>query len=218
MRTGIVLEDHPGARKWLLEALEEAIPGIQATAWPDLGSARARLSLLTASGNPPDIALVDLSLPDGNGIDFLRDLREQHSHCISIVVTIHDDHRHVLPALRAGAEGYLLKQQERHELVDRLKRILDGEPPLSPSIARKVLETFYQAPVSETDSSALLTSREREVLQLLAKGLTLIDVARMLEITRHTVAGYVKNIYRKLEVSSRAEATLEAIRMGLIDP
>lgn len=211
----LILEDHAGAQAWLREVLGWVFPEINVSMADSLSVARARLAHMIAAELSPDIALVDLSLPDGTGIDLIRDLRETAPDCLCIVVTIHDDDRHVFPALRAGATGYLLKQQSKADLARRLRGIVDGEPPLSPSIAKRILSTF--APVRE-EGYTELTPREREVLALIAKGFTLAKAGAALEISRHTTAGYVKNIYRKLEVSSRAEATREAVRMGLIEP
>lgn len=215
MKLAFIVEDHEGAHTWLRRVLTDVFPGISVTAAATLGEARGNFAHLTSTGLTPDIALVDLSLPDGSGVDFIRELRAAVPDCLCVVVTIHDDDRHVFPALRAGAHGYLLKQQPRDELARRLKGIVDGEPPLSPSVARRVLATF--APV-QPDDHARMTAREEEVLELIAKGFTLTKVGDALGITRHTTAGYVKNIYRKLEVSSRAEAAREAIQLGMVDP
>ena len=214
MKLGFILEDHAGAQDWLRDVLKEVFPEISVTVANRLTEARDKLSHLQQADLEPDIALIDLSLPDGNGIDFIRDLREAVPECLCIVITIHDDDRHVFPALRAGARGYLLKQQSQSELARRLAGIIDDEPPLSPSVARRVLATF--AP-PDTTAQPDLTPREQEVLELIARGFTLAEVGQALGITRHTTAGYVKTVYRKLEVSSRAEATREAMRMGMID-
>ncbi len=213
MQTALILEDHAGARDWLSAVVKEAFPGIKVLLAPNLTEAREKLGHLLAAGLPPNIALVDLSLPDGNGLDFIRDMRETAPDCPCVVVTIHDDDRHVFPALRAGARGYLLKQQSQSELARRLKGIVGGEPPLSPSIAQRVLSRFTQ---TETSNRPALTAREEEVLGLIAKGFTILQAGEALGISRHTTAGYVKSIYSKLEVSTRAEVTQEALRMGLI--
>lgn len=214
MKLGFLLEDHAGAQDWLKGVLADVFPGISVTVSGRLTEAREKLSHMLQADFSPDIALIDLSLPDGSGIDFIRDLREQAPECLCIVVTIHDDDRHVFPALRAGARGYLLKQQPQAELARRLSGLIEDEPPLSPSVARRVLATFSPP---GTSSRPNLTPREQEVLELISKGFTLAQVGDALGITRHTTAGYVKSVYRKLEVSSRAEATREAMRMGIID-
>ncbi|WP_240687529.1 response regulator transcription factor [Alcanivorax sp. 24] len=210
---GLILEDHDGAQRWLRQVLLDVFPGMTVSTATGLSFANEKLKHLRAAGITLDLALVDLSLPDGTGIDFIRELRRKEPDCLSVVITIHDDDRHVFQALKAGASGYLLKQQSKQELAGRLSGIVNGEPPLSPAIAHRVLATFSQDEEEQCDP---MTPREKEVLRLIAKGFTLSKVAETLGVSRHTIAGHVKNIYRKLEVSSRAEATQQAIRLGVI--
>jgi len=211
-KSGLVVEDLPEARAWLVDALAHAFPGIEiAEAW-DLASGRE-----ACGQQVPEIALIDLGLPDGSGTDLIAELRAAEQDVLTVVTTIFDDDRHLFGALRAGAEGYVLKDQSRDDLVEMLAGIHAGRPPLSPSIARKLLSVFQdEVAEDETAAETVLTQREREVLTLIAKGYTVARVAEMLGITRNTAAGYVKVIYRKLNISSRAEATLEATRQGLI--
>jgi DNA-binding NarL/FixJ family response regulator len=137
----------------------------------------------------------------------------------SVVVTIHDDDEHLFPALQAGAFGYILKEQARELITEQLQRISQGEPPLSPSIARRVMAYFSAKAKPQSQANAMpsvnLTDRESEVLLRVAKGYTLPEIGVQLGLSRHTIADYVKQIYRKLNVSSRAEAALEAQRLGL---
>jgi DNA-binding NarL/FixJ family response regulator len=154
----------------------------------------------------------------------VRALRRLQPQCLPVVVTIYDDDEHLFPALQAGAFGYLLKEQPREALAAQLLRITGGEPPLAPSIARRVLSYFGQnravpapePPPADGAPEARLTAQELVVLQRVAKGFTLPEIAQQLGLSRHTIADHVKNIYRKLDVSSRAEATLEAARRGLV--
>lgn len=213
MKIGLILEDHDGAQRWLRQVLLDVFPAMTVSTAMGLSAANEKLEHLSAAGITLDLALVDLSLPDGTGIDFIRALRRREPDCLSVVITIHDDDRHVFRALRAGASGYLLKQQSQQELAGRLSGIVNGEPPLSPAIAHRVLATFSQSQEEQWDP---MTPREQEVLKLIAKGFTLSKVAESLNVSRHTIAGHVKNIYRKLEISSRAEATQQAIRLGMI--
>lgn len=210
--SGLVVEDLPEARAWLVDALVHAFPGIEVREAGDLASARRACREAV-----PAIALVDLGLPDGSGTDLIAELRAADRDVLTVVTTIFDDDRHLFGDLRAGAEGYVLKDQSRDDLVDMLAGIHAGRPPLSPSIARKLLSVFQdEREADQVPPEATLTQREREVLMLIAKGYTVARVAEMLGITRNTAAGYVKVIYRKLNISSRAEATLEATRQGLI--
>lgn len=210
MRHGLVLEDLPDSRAWLVEVMRQAFPDIDVHEAGTLAEARAAVA-----AQRPDIALIDLNLPDGFGVSLIGELNQMSPDIFTVVATIYDDDQHVFPALRAGAHGYLLKEQSQELLANLLKGIVSGEPPLSPSIARKMLRFFSPTP-SETQMVAL-TPREQEVLRLIAKGYKLAEVARILEISRHTVADYVKNLYRKLNITTRAEATLEATRRGIVD-
>ena len=158
----------------------------------------------------------------GIGVNVVTKLRDTQPEAQSVVVTIHDDDEHLFPALQAGAFGYILKEQPRELITEQLQRISQGEPPLSPSIARRVMAYFAakSKPQPMSASSAAvphvsLTDRETEVLLRVAKGYTLPEIGQQLTLSRHTIADYVKQIYRKLNVSSRAEAALEAQRMGL---
>jgi DNA-binding NarL/FixJ family response regulator len=166
-----------------------------------------------------DLALIDLGLPDGSGVDVVAKLRDIQPDAQSVVVTIHDDDEHLFPALQAGAYGYILKEQARELIAEQLQRISSGEPPLSPSIARRVMAYFSAKAKPQATANAMpnvnLTDRESEVLLRVAKGYTLPEIGVQLGLSRHTIADYVKQIYRKLNVSSRAEAALEAQRLGL---
>jgi DNA-binding NarL/FixJ family response regulator len=168
-------------------------------------------------GHRFDLALVDLGLPDGSGVTVVERLRELQPEAYTVVVTIHDDDEHLFPALQAGAYGYILKEQARQQIEEQLLRLSQGEPPLSPSIARRVIRHFKEAPLRTPAllPKVLLTERETDVLLRVAKGFTLPEIAVQLGLSRHTIADYVKQIYRKLNISSRAEAALEAQRLGI---
>jgi len=209
MNKVLVLEDHLETREWLRALVTEAFPSAEVAGAANLEQAR-RL----AAEQSFDLALVDISLPDGNGIDFVAEMHERSPATYCVMSTIHDDDRHLFPALQAGARGYLLKEQPRERLLAQLKGILTGEPPLSPAIARRVLEHFQRERPLPPDSE--LSDREREVLALIAKGYNRAEVAQMLGITTNTAAGYLKNVYRKLNISTRAEAALAAARRGLV--
>lgn len=209
MRTGFILEDLPESQAWLSQALTESFPGIAIATAYSLREGRTRL----AEGPMPDIALIDLGLPDGSGVEMIEYIQRLSPTTLCIVASIYDDDSHVFPALRAGAMGYLLKDQPVAAIVAALQGIASGQPPLSPAIARRML-AFFQPAQSLPDPS--LTERETEVLRLISKGMTQAETARLLSISQHTVAGYVKELYRKLNVSSRAEAALLARDMGLV--
>ena len=211
----LLLEDLPEIRAWLSSLVMQVFPDAQIAE-----AARVHDALGLVSAIKFDLALVDLGLPDGSGVDVVSALREHQPETQSVVVTIHDDDEHLFPALQAGAFGYILKEQPRELIIEQLQRISQGEPPLSPSIARRVM-AYFAAKSKPQPASAVtmpivsLTDRETEVLLRVAKGYTLPEIGVQLTLSRHTIADYVKQIYRKLNVSSRAEAALEAQRMGL---
>jgi DNA-binding NarL/FixJ family response regulator len=213
MKTILLLEDLPEIRAWLKTLVLQSFPDGQISE-----AARVHDALELVSAIKFDLALVDLGLPDGSGVDVVEKLRETQPECQSVVVTIHDDDEHLFPALQAGAFGYILKEQSREAITEQLQRMSQGEPPLSPSIARRVIAYFAsQAKPQQPDlmPHVSLTERESEVLLRVAKGFTLPEIGVQLGLSRHTIADYVKQIYRKLNVSSRAEAALEAQRLGL---
>ncbi|WP_269714985.1 response regulator [Caulobacter sp. NIBR2454] len=208
---GLVVEDHASTREWLVGALYQAFD-IEVVAVDDLRGARESLQR-----REPDLALVDIGLPDGSGIDLVGQMARTQPHTISIVTTIFDDDTNLFDAIAAGAQGYLLKDQDTPAFVEALRRIERGEPPLSPSIARRMLEHFRRAePAAPPSDMEPLTPRETEVLALLGRGLRVSEAAHVLGISDHTVAGYVKTVYRKLNIASRAEVALEAARRGLV--
>jgi DNA-binding NarL/FixJ family response regulator len=212
MNTILLLEDLPEIRSWLKSLVTQVFPHAHI-----VECARVHDALAQVTAQKFQLALIDLGLPDGSGVDVVSALRESQPEAQSVIVTIHDDDEHLFPALQAGAYGYILKEQSRELITEQLQRISQGEPPLSPSIARKVIAYF--AAQAKPQANALphvsLTERESEVLLRVAKGFTLPEIGVQLGLSRHTIADYVKQIYRKLNVSSRAEAALEAQRLGL---
>lgn len=219
MQSALIVEDLPDIRAWLAGVAQAAFPGLAIEA-----VGRCDQAVAAVQSASYDLALVDLGLPDGNGTDVVRALQRVQPKCLPVVVTIYDDDDHLFPALQAGAFGYLLKEQPQEALVAQLLRMTQGEPPLSPPIARRVLAYFASEAgrraslVRQLEDQVRLTDRETEVLQRVAKGFTLPEIAQQFGLSRHTVADYIKQVYRKLNVSSRAEAALEAARRGLVAP
>ena len=213
MKTILLLEDLPEIRAWLRKLVLQVFPGAAISE-----SARVHDAVELVKSTKFDLALVDLGLPDGSGVAVVTRLRDTQPETQSVVVTIHDDDEHLFPALQAGAFGYILKEQAGELIVEQLQRIAQGEPPLSPSIARRVMAYFTEKAKPQAANPmphVSLTDRESEVLLRVAKGYTLPEIGVQLGLSRHTIADYVKQIYRKLNVSSRAEAALEAQRLGL---
>lgn len=216
MSNCLIVEDHEECRLWVGELVREVFPEMGILHADCVVSARATLSRY-----PVVMALVDIGLPDGSGVELVRHMRENAPHIDVTVMTLFDDDEHLFDALRAGAQGYLLKSQPQAQLLAQLNAMKEGVPPMAPSIARRVL-AHLNAPRAETpaplaDSVALpaLTEREREVLQGIVRGETVKQLSARLGIAPCTAAGYVRNIYGKLEVSNRAEVVARAMRAGV---
>ena len=160
-----------------------------------------------------EVALVDMNLPDNPGHVFLEHLRQNRPEVAAIAFTQFDDTELVFAALRAGARGYLLKDTSRERLLGAIQEAIDGGGPMTPAIARKVVASFSLQPTGNADYG--LTPREHEVLKLLVEGSSYEHVAGRLSVSVGTVQTYVKSVYRKLHVSSKAEATALALRKGL---
>lgn len=205
----LLIEDFEEIRLWLAGLLREAFGEVSITESATVAQAFSYLNIRTY-----DLIVIDLNLPDGTGVDILQRIKAQGSTAHCIVATAYDDDAHLLPALHAGADGYLLKDQPGEQLIRDLIGILNGAPPLSPPIARRIMRLAKQEPVVAL--TVPLSVREEEVLTYIAKGLNRGEVAKVLNVSSHTVTSHVRSIYSKLDISSRAEATVEAIRRGLI--
>lgn len=210
IRNILIVEDIADVAQWL----HMQVTALLTTAHIDHAHNLASAADILSSQHY-DLALVDLGLPDGEGSSFIRPFKAANPHALCIVTTIFDDADHLLTSLRAGADGYLLKDDTEAEFASQLAGILDGRPPLSASIARCLLQQFHP---SEDELEAKLTLRETDMLTLTAKGLSVKHAAERLGISYHTAAGYLKEVYRKLQVNTRAEATIKAINLGLVNP
>ncbi len=170
--------------------------------------------------NELDVLLTDLGLPDGNGKQLIEQTRAQHAEAEIMVISRFGDENSVVEAIKAGASGYLLKDESADHIAAAISQLLQGGSPISPAIARYILDFFQSGEVAESQSStttatdALLTPKEKMVLQYISRGYSNKEIARSLEISPHTVASHIKHIYRKLEVNSRNEAVFEGWRMG----
>lgn len=206
----IIVEDHFAAREMLSDSIRKLDKNIQCLLASNLAEARSCIE-----SHSIDLALLDINLPDGNGIDFIAELKRAHPACYIVMSTVYDNDETLFNALRQGADGYLLKQDPDEIILAALEGILAGNPPLSPSIAQRMVEFFH---LGSAQNKQHLTERESEVLVLLANGYHRKEISQTLAIAPSTVAGYIKQIYVKLEVNSCAEATLKAVSMGLVSP
>lgn len=164
---------------------------------------------------PMDVLLVDLGLPDGSGIDVIQAAHTTRPACSIMVCTVFGDESHVMRSLEAGAVGYLLKDGSPHSMLAEIRSLHHGGSPISPLIARQILTRFVPAPHNKLRTA--LSPREQEVLRFITKGFTAEEIAPLMGVTRHTVLTFVRRIYSKLEVNSKAEAIFEARQQGLLD-
>jgi DNA-binding NarL/FixJ family response regulator len=176
----------------------------------------------------PDVLLVDLGLPDGDGTDLIHDVFRRGYDTDVMVITVFGDEKHVIRAIEAGATGYILKDGSNNYIAQSILQLKEGGSPISAPIARYLLNRFRgseQIKKAEVDSKVdnknidlpHLTKREKEVLSQLSRGFNFIEIAKNLDISPHTVTSHVKHIYRKLAVRSRSEAVFEAMQLGLIE-
>jgi NarL family two-component system response regulator LiaR len=164
----------------------------------------------------PDVALIDIAMPKLDGIETTKGIKDICPSVVVLVLSAYDDDQFVFSVLEAGAAGYLLKSVRSHELVEAVRAVYAGESVLHPSIARKVVNRFARPAVVEAEPLETLSERELEVLKLASKGLSNKDIAEELYISIRTVQGHLGNIFDKLQVSSRTEAVVHALKGGWI--
>ncbi len=210
----VIVEDNDITRDMLTDKVN-ACEGFEVMAsFADYTSASANLEKFT-----PDVLLVDLDLPDGDGVDIIARESNRHSDLPIMVISVFGDESHVIKAIQAGARGYLLKDSDSTEIRDSIRQLLEGGSPISPSIARHLIKRFQVEPDQppQSDDAVVLSEREHEVLVLASKGFSYTETAEMLDLSVNTVASYTKRIYGKLAVNSRSEAVYEATRMGIMN-
>jgi DNA-binding NarL/FixJ family response regulator len=195
-----IVEDDVPAREILAGWIRDAEGFKCAGEFDDAETALARLPV-----ENPSVVLFDINLPGMNGIECVRRLKPRLPNTQFVMVTVYEDANHIFDALSAGASGYMLKQTKRSELIDALKDVHAGGSPMSSQIARKVVQSFRRNE-SQTDGTNDLSPREREVIELLARGYLYKEIAEKLTISVPTVNTYIRRIYEKLHVRSRAQA------------
>jgi DNA-binding NarL/FixJ family response regulator len=220
----ILVEDEPATQDHLIRVIESS------TRLKLLGvasSVQDAYSLLFMTN--PEVALIDLGLPDSSGIEVIEWLSKNKPETECLVITAFGDEDHVVRSLEAGASGYLLKDYSNEELIEHILEVANGGSPISPLIARqllfkiqheKVMENHNlqaKADLDETRKACSITDRELTVIQQVARGFTAQEIAGQMGISTHTVATHVKRIYKKLHVHSRSEAVYEATMLGLLD-
>lgn len=209
-----VIEDDLASRKMLVSTLEADADYAVVAEFSEGNTAIAAIPDLT-----PDIVLVDLGLPDVSGIDVIRKLKALNPEFSVLVVTTFGDEKTVTSALEAGADGYLLKGTALEELRRDIRFLQSGGSPLSPMVARKMLDKLragVRGGKPEAVGDSTLTKREQDILEMIAKGFSYTETSKICGIASATVHSHLKSIYRKLEVHSKTEAVYEARRRSLI--
>jgi DNA-binding NarL/FixJ family response regulator len=212
----LIVEDEPDSREYLAHAIG-ADPGLSlVAAVPMLAEGVALLAQTLA-----DVLLVDLDLPDGNGTELIRFARTVGADTQCMVVTVFGDEVSVIAAIQAGARGYLLKDDRASDICTAVHQLAAGGSPLSPAIARHVLQRFAEPPGGAAQPQhgtfPKLSERETEILRYVVKGFTFPEIGELMSLSAHTVTTYARRIYRKLEVRSRSEAVFEALSRGWVD-
>ncbi|BCG62638.1 MAG: hypothetical protein methR_P0284 [Methyloprofundus sp.] len=208
MHSILIVDDHSYARNLMRDITHKIFEHASIDEAVSLTQARKLIA-----DQHYNLAIIDISLPDGSGVDLVAEIAALDAQTYIVMATIYDDEQYLFDSLRAGASGYLLKDLSREELEKQISGIIEGRPPLSPSIARQLL-AYFKKP--EQVSKHNLTGRETEVLALIAQGFTRQETAEQLHISVNTTAEHIQNIYQKLNISSRAEAALAACRLGLV--
>jgi DNA-binding NarL/FixJ family response regulator len=210
--TVLLVEDNAPTLWRLQDALTKA--GFQVTAAATLAEARA---CLEAGG--PKVLLTDLQLPDGHGVELIRETRRRFPETEIMVISILGDEASVISAITVGATGYLLKDAFPTDIAATVHDLVAGHSPISASIARFIVrrtQNTAEPPPGPPLDTVKLTPREIDILWGIAKGFSYAEIAGHLGLSRQTVPGHIKNIYRKLEVHTRGEAVFEALQQGLI--
>lgn len=207
----LIADDHPMFRRGLHNAFE-SLPDMELIGEAASGEQAVDLALELQ----PDVILMDIGMPGLGGVEATRRILDATPHIRVLMLTMHENNDSLFAAMRAGARGYVLKGADQDEIVRAIRAAAGGELPLSPAIAQRVID-YFAHPVPEAPPQAFptLTAREREVLELVAQGLSNAEIARRFTLSDHTVRNHVSNIYAKLQVFDRAQAIVLARKAGL---
>ena len=230
----LVVEDDPDMREFFAASVTRC-PELDLAA--SLGTVAEAMAWLIEPENRLDVLLTDLGLPDGSGLQVIRQAIRLHPACEPLVISMFGDEDNVLASIEAGALGYIHKDSAPDDIARTILDMRAGASPISPMIARRILSKYRlqqaqphpnelatpDTPARATPptpqelvSGSFLTPREQEVLALIARGFSYSEIARLQSLTVHTVRTHIKNMYAKLSVHSKTEAVFEATRMGLL--
>ena len=210
MNTIWIIEDHAAFRRTLVRVLN-AEEGLQCTR--DFDSCEKVLNAL-GHDDAPDLILLDVGLPGMSGLDGIRLIKERAPTTLIVILTVFEDDDKVFRAICAGAAGYLLKTSGAADITQAVRDALEGGSPMTPRIARRVLDMFSKLAPKQSDYG--LSEREKEILQLMTTGLIKKEIADKLTLSIHTVDTYLRRIYEKLEVNTRTGAVAKALKEGLV--
>lgn len=223
----LIVEDDPQMRDFFTTSVQGSV---QLTLVRSVASVAEAKACLDQPGQAVDVLLTDLGLPDGSGLEVIRHARLRQPACEALVISMFGDEDNVLASIEAGALGYIHKDAAPDDIAKTILEMKAGASPISPMIARRVLSKYRSmqagaaqesAPVAKSEAGgdagkSLLSRREQEVLELVARGFSYGEIAGLKALSVHTVQTHIKSLYGKLEVHSKMEAVLEATRMGLL--
>jgi RNA polymerase sigma factor (sigma-70 family) len=209
----LLAEDHTIVRKGLRSLLEDS-EDIKVIA--EASDGREAVSLCNSL--MPDVVVMDISMPLLNGLEATRQIKETRPETGVVMLTIHEDEEYIFQSLRSGAEGYLIKKAAPEQLVAAIKAANLGDTFLSPSISKRIVDQYLRSAEEDFEQSSLdrLSNREREVLQLIAEGFSVREIAGLLYISDKTVRTHLSNLKNKLNLENTAEIILYALRKGVI--
>ena len=204
-----LVEDHDDLRETLAEVLD-----LNGATVKTFSSCELAFESLSSTGSVPEIIILDIGLPGMSGLEAIRYFKEQLPGVEILMFTVFDDRARVFEAIASGASGYLLKSESPERIVEAVREVKRGGAPMTPEIARSVLDRFSRLEPSKSDIA--LSAREEEVLRQLTDGLTKKEIAANLDLSLHTIDNYVRRIYGKLHVNTLGGAVAKALREGLV--